>query len=84
MSEATRRIGKIKVSRDILIRNDGACHAVFSEFTPLGIEWDWNGVATMTGLCEQFEELPTAVEPLNYDVQITLDDNEYYITMTKL
>lgn len=84
MNEGKRRIGKIKVSRDILMQNDAACRAVFAEFTPLGIEWDWNGIATMTGLSDQFEELPNSVEPLNYDVQITRGENGLRVTMTKL
>lgn len=78
-----RRIGKFKVTRDALMANDEACHKIFSRITPLAIEWDYNGIATITGLSDLFEELEEYIKPLDYEITLKLDGDKLSVKATR-
>ena len=71
-----RRIGRFKVSHDLVERGDG--HKLFAamEFVPLQMEHIYHeGAFTYIGLSPLFEEVPLGEKIPTYDVCFTFDEN---------
>jgi hypothetical protein len=59
------------MTRELITRGWPDCLAFFSKFAPIGIEWNWQGIATYTGFSEMFDPVPEGIETPLYMIIFT-------------
>lgn len=66
------KLGKFKVTREVVFNGEKSILAdIFSHAFPVKIEWDHNGAATYTAICEWFDDIAYGIEPPLYSFTIT-------------
>lgn len=78
------RIGKFKASRELLFQDISGEIFAKAKIVPLGLVWEYNGVAHITGISPLFEEVEEGTIAPEYGIIIHNNNGEISVEAKKI